>query len=47
MSCHVPNIIRIVSGPHGGARDGNRLFTRTMQQIVEFHAWQVLRYDPK
>ena len=34
-------------GKHGGAREGNRLMTRTYQQIVEFHAWQILKYDPR
>jgi hypothetical protein len=34
-------------GGHGGARDACRLMPRTVQNLVEFHAWQVLKYDPR
>ena len=31
----------------GGARDGCRLCTPSQQSIVEFHAWQLLKYNPR
>ena len=35
------------SGQHGGARDAKRCLTHFMQRLVEYHAWQVLKYDPR
>ena len=33
------------AGSYGGAR--RWLLTRSAQTIVEFHAWQILKFDPK
>ncbi len=35
----------VCAGLHGGCR--HKLFSNTVQSMIEFHAWQVLRYDPK
>jgi hypothetical protein len=45
--CCVLFIVLLLVGSHGGARDGNRIMTIQMQTIVEYHAWQILQYDPK
>ena len=32
-------------GTYGG--DRHHILSRTLQEVVEYHAWQVLQYDPK
>ena len=48
--CEYVNVrvcVFVRAGGHGGARDGNQLFSPFMQQLIEYHCWQVLKYNPK
>jgi hypothetical protein len=36
-----------VSGAHGGSRQECQLFTSSERTIVEFHAWQLIKHNPR
>jgi hypothetical protein len=42
--CH---LFFLCAGLHGGAREACRTFTAADQDIIEFHAWQILKHDPR
>ena len=35
------------SGSQGGMRQQSRLFPRAVQEIVEYHAWQLIKHKPR
>ncbi len=40
-------LVFVTVGLHGGARDASRAFSNADQDIIEFHAWQILKHDPR